>query len=245
VRAALALTGCALLLAPAASAKTAGAKRPRVAISVSPAQIALAPPGSSRITVRNDGVEGVVVAVKRRAVGSSTPANAWLLVVPARVVLHSGASASLTVRARRPRRAEPGDHQVLVLLTSSALHSGHVNLQMRLGVRVRMRVPGRIVRHIVLGSLRVQRAHHAWDMFLSVANRGNVTLHLGCITASLLRHGKQVARLNPPRPRALPPGARTVLALRYRGRVHGLVTAVVGVRLDPVRLTERRYRLRL
>ena len=83
-------------------------------------------------------------------------------------------------------------------------------------------------------------------MFLPVANHGNVTVQLGShLTASLVRRGKQVARLNHRGPRALPPGARTVLALSYGGRVRGPVTAVVRVRLARVRLTERRYRLRL
>jgi hypothetical protein len=249
VRSALALIGCsALLLAPAASAKTAGPGRARVALSVSPAQIALARPGSSRIRVRNDGSGRVVVDVARRSVDASTTAKAWLQVVPARLVLRSGASATLTVRVKRPQRAEPGEHQALVLLETRALRSGHVNLQLRLGVRIGMRVPGRVVRQIAFGSLRVQRDRHAWRMLLAVANRGNVTLQLHSkITAWLVRRGNRVARLRPRvRRRPLPPGSRTVLALGYSGRLRGPVTALVRARLGPgTRVVERRYRLRL
>jgi hypothetical protein len=84
-------------------------------------------------------------------------------------------------------------------------------------------------------------------MFVSVANRGNVTLHLrGRVTALLVRHGQQLARLSPSAGRTLLPGARAVLALRYRGRVRGRVIAVVQVRLGSgIRIVERRYRIRL
>jgi hypothetical protein len=84
-------------------------------------------------------------------------------------------------------------------------------------------------------------------MFVSVANDGNVTVQLrGCVTASLFRRGRQVSRLSPPARRALLPGARALMALRYVGRVRGPVTAIVQVRLGPgVHAIERRYRIRL
>jgi hypothetical protein len=174
-------------------------------------------------------------------------ANAWLQIVPARVVLRSRESATLTLRVSPPRRAEPGDHHVLVLLTTRPLRGGRVNVQVRLGVRVRMVVPGRVVRQLALGGLRVRRRRAARLMFVSVANRGNVTVRLrGCVTALLVRRGHQLARLNPSGQRALLPGARTLIALRYGGPVRGPVTAVVQVRLGPgIRLVERRYRIRL
>jgi hypothetical protein len=161
--------------------------------------------------------------------------------------LRSGASANLTLRVRRPRRAEPGDHDALVLLTARSLVGDRVNVQMRLGIRVTMRMPGRIVRHVRLGSLRVDRRRAAWFMFVSAANRGNVTVPLrGHVAASLLRRGRRVARLDPRARAELLPGARAVLALRYSGHVRGPVIAVVQIRLRPgVRLVERRYRLRL
>ena len=248
MRPALALAGLtALVLASAPSAEGAGAGRPRVALSASPAQLAFAGPGSRTIKLRNDGAEQVVVAAARRTLGRQTMAKTWLQIVPARLLLRSGESAILTLRVRRPRRAEPGDHQLLVLLTTRPLRGGRVNVQVRLGVRVRMVVPGRIVRHLTLGGLRVHRAHGARFMFVSVANRGNVTVQLrGRVTASLFRRGQRVARLRPPARRALLPGGRTFLALRYGGRVRGPVTALVQVRLGPgVRAVKRRYRIRL
>jgi hypothetical protein len=248
VRPALALAGfTVLLLAPAPSAEGASADRPRVALSVSPARLTLAAPGARRIKLRNDGAERVVVVVTRRTVGRQPAAKTWLQIVPARLLLRSGESAILTLRVRPPRRAEPGDHPVLVLLTTRPLRGGRVNVRVRLGVRITMRVPGRIVRHITLGGLRVHRGRHARVMFVSVANRGNVTVPLrGHVTASLVRRGRQLTRLSPRARRALRPGTRGVLALRYSGPVRGLVTAVVSVRLgSTIRVVERRYRIRL
>jgi hypothetical protein len=248
VRSALSLAVFAVLvLAPAPSAQGAGGDRPRVALSVSPAQIAVAAPGSRKINVRNTGSERVVVVVARRAVARDTAGKTSLQILPGRLVLPSGKSAVLTLRVRLRRGSEPGDHQALVLLTTVPLRRNQVGLQVRLGVRVKVRVPGRIVSHLVLGGLRVHRTRRARFVFVSVANRGNVTVQLrGNLTASLLRRGRQVARLSLPGPRALVPGARVILALRYGGRLRGRVTAVVRVRLGPgVRTVERRYRIRL
>src|SRR5207249_2892328 len=80
------------VLAPAPSAEGAG-DRPRVAVSVSPAQLAVAAPSSRRINVRNDGSEQVVVVVARRALPRQTAAKAWLQIVPGRLLLRSGRSA--------------------------------------------------------------------------------------------------------------------------------------------------------
>ena len=248
MKSALAVAGfTALVLASAPSAEGAGAGRPRVALSVSPAQLALAAPGSRRIKLRNDGAERVVVDATRRTVGRQTAAKTWLQIVPARLSLRSGESGMLTLRVKPPRRAEPGDHHVIVLLTTRPLRGGRVNVQVRLGVRIRVVVPGRIMRRLTLGGLRVHRRRSARLMFVSVTNRGNVTVPLrGRVTALLLRRGQRLAQLAPRGRRALLPGARVVLALRYGGRVRGLLTVVIRVRLGPgVRAVERHYRVHL
>jgi hypothetical protein len=245
VKAMLALAGfIALVLAPAHSA--AGAARPRVALSVSPAQLTLPVPGSRTIKLRNDGDEQIMVDVTRRTAGVQAP-KTWLQVVPGRASLRSGESAVLTVRAKRPQRAEPGDHQALVLLTTRAVRGGRVDMQLRLGVRIRMRVPGRIVRRVEFGRLRVHRHRHGMFILVSITNRGNVTAELrGHVTARLARRSRQVARLKPLTQVPLLPGVRAILTLRCGHRVRGPVTAIVRVRLGPgVRVVERRYRLRL
>jgi hypothetical protein len=248
VKSALVLAGLtALVLASAPSAAGAGADRPRVALSVSPARLALAAPGARTIKLRNNGAEPVVVDVTRRPLGPQPAAKTWLQITPARLALHSGENAILTLRASPPQRAEPGEHHILVLLTTRPLRGGRVSVQVRLGVRIRMVVPGRIVRDAALGGLRPRRSRNARFMFVSVTNRGNVTVPLrGRVTALLLRRGQRLARLIPRGRRALLPGARAVLALPYRGRVRGLLTVVVRIQLGPgVRAVERRYRVRL
>jgi hypothetical protein len=246
VRSALALAVFAgLVLTPAPNSATgAGVDRPRVALSVSPVKVAVVAPGSRRITVRNDGAERVVVVIART---SAAETKTRLAIAPRRLQLSSGKSASLTLRARLDRKAEPGEHRALVLLTAHSPRGGHVDLRLRLGVRVTVRVPGQVVRRLVLRGLRVHWAHGRQLMRVSVANRGNVTVHLrGNVTASLLRHGRRVGRLRLLSPPTLPPGIRATLALRYSGRVRGRVTAVVRVRLGAgVPTVERRYRIRL
>jgi hypothetical protein len=248
VKSTLVLAGfTALVLASALSAAGADADRPRVALSVSPARLALAAPGSRTIKLRNSGAERVVVEVTRRPLGPQPAAKTWLRITPARVVLRSGESAILTLRASPPRRAEPGEHRILVLLTTRPFRGGRVNVQVRLGVRIGMVVPGRIVRDAALGGLRLRRWRSARVMLVSVTNRGNVTVPLrGRVTALLLRRGQRLARLTPHGRPAIVPGARAVLALRYAGRVRGVLTAVVRIRLGPgVGPLERRYRVRL
>src|SRR6185437_16910363 len=113
--------------------------------SVTPARLALAAPGSRKINARNDGAEQVVVDVLRR-----TAITRWLQISPERLVLGPGRSAVLTVHAKAGQDAEPGDHQVLVLLTTSPQHGSRVALRLRLGVRVSMRTPGRVIRRLAL-----------------------------------------------------------------------------------------------
>jgi hypothetical protein len=235
--------GLALTPAPG-SATGAGVDRPRVALSVSPAKVALVAPGSRRIIVRNDGAERVDVVIART---NAAEAKTQLEIAPQRLQLPTGKSASLTLRAGLDRNAEPGEHRALVLLTAHSPRGGHVDLQLRLGVRVSVRVPGQIVRRLVLRGVRVRRSHDRRLLFVSVANRGNVTVQLrGSVTASLVRGGRRVGRLRLLAPWTLSPGTRAMLSFRYSGRVRGPVTALVRVRLGPgVGVVERRYRIRL
>ena len=231
------------LLLTASAAEAVSADRPRVALSVTPARLALAAPGSRRINARNDGAEQIVVDVLPR-----TAATRWLQISPERLVLGPGRSAVLTVRAKAGPDAEPGDHQVLVLLTTHAQHGSRVTLRLRLGVRVSVRMPGRVIRRLALGGVRVHRRRGLRFIVVPVVNRGNVTVQLrGHVRASLFRSGDRVARLQlAGRPASLAPAARTLLALRYAGRVRGPVIAVVQIRIGPGgRVVARRYRLRL
>jgi hypothetical protein len=236
-----------LLLAPTASAKGVGAGRPPVALSVSPARVAFAGPGSRTIRLRNVGGRQVVVDAARKALGPRPPASSWLTIVPARLVLRPGSTAAFTVRVAPRPRAAPGDHHALVLLTARPVTATRVVVRMRLGVVVRVRVAGRILRRVDLQGLRVLRRGGVRILLASVANRGNVSEEIRSrLAISLIRGGHAFARLRAPARRELRPGATAVFRARYAGRVRGLVTAVVTVRAgEGGRPIKRAYRIRL
>jgi hypothetical protein len=239
------LPAAALAFALAATSPAALAGSPRVQLTVSPARLALSGASARTLKLRNAGSEQVVVDVTRRTADGKTAARTWLSVVPARVSLRAGATAVLTVRVTPPRGAEPGDHRVLVLLTTRPLRSGGVNVQARLGVRVNVRVAGLVVRRLTFGRMRLD-ARPDPALLVPIANRGNVSIPLrGQVKAYLARHGRRAARLSAPVPNALRPGGRTMLALPLPRGFHGPVTVVVLIKVGGGDSAERRYRLRL
>ena len=92
---------------------------------------------------------------------------------------------------------------------------------MRVGVVVFVRVPGRIVHRLELRALRARGS----VLEAAIANRGNVVEHVR-VRVSLSRGGRVLARLGPV-VRTLLPHSRAIERFRYRGRVHGWVTARV------------------
>jgi hypothetical protein len=208
-------------------------------LSVSPARIAFVAPASRTIDVRNTGSERVQVTVGRKAL-DGRGAKDWLTVRPARLLLRGGAEARVTVRAASHVPA-PGDHGLLLLLVAQPLEGKGVAVRLRLGVPVRVRVPGLIVHRLRIRGLAVRKHKRSRDLLVSLANVGNVTEQLrGQVTVTIMRRGRVLSRLRPPRARELFPGRRTLLTLRYAGGIRGPVTAVVKTRDR-----QRRYRLRL
>jgi hypothetical protein len=233
-----------LVLAPTSSAKEVGTGRPPVALSVSPARLELAAPGSRAIRLRNVGAKQVVVVTARRALGPRPPRNVSLVIVPRRFVLSAGSSTRFTLRVSPRRRAAPGDHHVVVLLTARPVGATRVAVRIRLGVVVRVRVPGRIFRNLELQSLRVRRRGQVRVLLLSIANRGNVSEEFPRVAISLLRRGHPFVHLRPPARRELRPGTHAVFGARYAGRARGLVTAVATVQgRGAARVRERRFRI--
>lgn len=217
-----------------------------LALSVSPARLALVAPAARRIELRNAGTARVVVDVARRPVDGRTP-PAWLQVQPARLVLRGGAAGVLTLRAPAHAAADAGDHELLVLLTARPSQRTAIAVRLRLNVRVRIRVPGVVNRRLELLGLRVRRRAGSRVLFVSLANRGNVTEQIrGRLTVSLLRGRRIVSRLRLRRPGELLPGSRRAFALPYAGSVRGPATAVVQLRVSRSGpLLRRRFRLRL
>ena len=252
----------AALLAFVPAQAGTNAARPPVSLVAAPARVILAGSARQTVTVTNSGSRRVVLDVTRagyaldlrgrprvvrRGLGRHA-ASAWLTVRPARLTLPAGGSAALSVSARLPRGAEPGDHGALVLLTTRPIRSAAVTVRMRLGVVVIVRAPGTIVRRIELLRVRVRPPGRPGVLELVLANRGNVTEVVGpsCVRATLRRVGEVLARLRPTARRLLP-HTRGIVELRYPRGVRGWAT----VRLEPsgrppcARTLSRTLRVRL
>jgi hypothetical protein len=230
---------------PMAAVFAVAASAHPVTLAVSPARTVFRAPASRTLQVSNLGSADVAVDVAWKALDRPGATNGWLRIAPGHLVLRRGTRAFLTVRAGHG--ANPGDHDVLVLVTGSPTDRGRVAVRLRIGVRVRIRAPGRLVRRVAVEGLRVRRSKHRRALLVSVANRGNVTEQLsGRLTVTLVRHARVISRLRLGRLRELYPGTRAIAALPYAGRARGLVTAVVAVRLGAKRRPlVRRYRLLL
>jgi hypothetical protein len=246
-----------LLLVPAA-AGTGSAPAP-VALTASPSRLMLSGSRPAAIQLANTGDRPVVVDAQRagfaldlrgrpRIVARSGPrvATSWLALRPRRLVLRPGATASLTVAARVPPHAAPGDHDALVLLTTRPQRAGGVAMRLRIGVVVVVRAPGRIVRRIELRRLRTLRLGKIRMLELLVVNRGNVGERLGRdrLALALFQRGRGVAKLRHSGRRLLP-RTRGVVLFPYRGRLHGWMTARVALTLGAGETRQRSFRIRL
>jgi hypothetical protein len=212
-----------------------------VALTVSPARAILLAPASRTLELGNLGTERIAVDVAMRALGPRTGPSTWLTVAPRRLVIRGGARTVLTVRAGTG--ASPGDHNVLVLVTGRPVDGSRIAVRLRLGVRLRIRAPGRLVHSLSVTGLHARRVRGMRTLVVSVANRGNVTEQLrGRLTVTLVSRSRVVSRLRLGRSREVYPGGRASVALPYAGRARGVVTALVAIRGGP---SGRRYRLRL
>jgi hypothetical protein len=223
---------------------------PQVALTAVPARVQFARAGSQLVQVRNSGRTRVIVDVTRAGfaldlrgsprVVAAAP-SPWLRVRPRRAAISPGAAVAVTVSARIPRGASPGDHTALLLLATRPLPRAGLAVRMRLGVVVALRVPGRIVHRVAVEALRVRRSGRVRTLSLRLENRGNVTEELSGkrLTVTLWRRGRLLARLRPAA-RELLPRSRGVVEVRYRGSLRGAITARVTAATD-----HRSFRVRL
>src|SRR5574340_1743679 len=244
----------------AGTSTQAPSSRPPVALVVSPSRLSLAGAGRAVVRITNTGARPVVVDVTRsgfaldlrgrpKIVGAVGPRTAtrWLTSRPRSVAIRPGASGAVTVASRLPARAEPGDHDALLLFTTRRRVQDGVAVRMRMGVVVVVRAPGTVVRRIVVGTLRVTRPGHGRSrvLELAVANRGNVTeaIARSDATLSLFQGARRVAKLSAT-PRELRPRTRGLLQFLYRGAVRGRATARVDITLvGEGRILQRVFRI--
>ena len=253
----LATAAITLVLVPAHAG--AGTTRPPVALTATPASVALV--GSSRAVLRvtNPGLAPVVVDVARAGFsldlrgrprvaprGGPRAASSWLSVLPGRFVLAPGASRAITVVSRMPHRAEPGDHDALVLLTTRTRAGAGVLVRMRIGIVVVVRAPGVVVRRLVVRGVRVGRSREARILEVSIVNRGNVTeaLARGRVRV-VLRRGSRQTTLRAV-PRDIRPGTVGIVQVPYAGPLRGPVSARVLIPGEPARpAVSRAFSIRL
>lgn len=245
-----------LVLVPASAG--AGTTRPPLALTATPARLALVGSGSATVRVTNPGTSPIRVEADRAGFAldlrgrpgigplrGRRAAARWVTVRPARFVVPPGGSRLLAVSARLPGMVEPGDHDALVLLTTRPRIADGVAVRVRIGVVVVVRAPGIVVRRLALGSLRVRKHRGTSVLELWVANRGNVTETLGRgRTRFVVGRDSTRSRLQPT-PRDLRPGTSGVVQLAYRGRLRGRVTVRAEILDGAGRLSRRTYRVRL
>jgi hypothetical protein len=251
--------GLGVLLALAPASAGASAARVPVALTASPAHVELAGSGRATVRVTNSGTSRVVLDVRRagfaldllgepRIVGQDAgrrSAAQWLGFRPRTLTLGPGDSRSVTIASKVPARAEPGDHDALLLFTTRRRVRDGLAVRVRMGVVVVVRAPGEVVRRLALRDLRAVRTRHRRLLELVVVNRGNVTESLtrGRAVVAVERAGRRLARLTAAT-RSLRPGTRGVLQFPIRRRLRGTVFARVDLVSEAGRIG-RVYRLRL
>jgi hypothetical protein len=243
-----------VLLTAAASIPGAAAGR-GIGLSASPLRLRLKGASTGAVVVRNPGHRTLLVEVSRAAFSRSLHGKpqlraahgsaGWLRMRPKRIRIAPGAKGILHVRAVPARRAAPGDHPAVVLLTTRPLGVKHVRVRLRVGVIVDLRVRGRIVRSLDARSLTIRRSGALRLLQLRLVNRGNVTERLAGdgLRMSLLRNGRKLVTLRP-RNRELLPHSAGIAVFAYRGRLRGTVVARVELR-PSVRGAQRSFLVRL
>jgi hypothetical protein len=231
-----------------------------IALAAAPARLQLAAGSSRAVQVTNPGATSVIVdaapagyAVDARgrpriAAPRGRSAGAWLGVTPRRLALPPAGWAWLRLSAVAPRGARPGDHTALLLLATQPLRRGSVPTRIRIGVVVVVRVPGRIVRRVVLQAVRVGHRGGARVLEVAIADQGNVDEWIGArrLLITLSRDGRVLARLRPTGRRFLA-RSRGVAVARAPERLRGPVRVVVSLAhpRPGIALLRRTYHLRL
>jgi hypothetical protein len=230
----------------------------RVSLSVSPAHVTLAAGTRTAVHVEAGARAGMILRTSvagftldlrgRPRIVPSTDAASWLTLTPRRVRV-GAIGATVIISSRRPSAARPGDHSAIVLLTTTAPSAKGMVLRMRIGLVVTVRVKGRLVRNLVVASARSRhavRGVRGASIDVALANRGNVieSIDGNRLRVVLLRRGRVVARLRPGRRKVLP-RTSALVAMRYRGKLRGAVTARVELTRADGAVARRSFRLRL
>ena len=227
----------------------------RVSLSASPAHVTLAAGTRTSVHVEAAASAGMILRASvagfeldlrgRPRIVPSTDAASWLTLSPRRVFV-GNTGATVVISSRRALAARPGDHSAIVLLTTTAPSSKGMVVRMRIGLVVTVRVKGRRIRNLVVANARSRHAVRGASIDVALANRGNVieSIDGSRLRVVLLRRGRVVARLRPGRRKVLP-RTSALVAVRYRGKLRGTVTARVELTRAGGAVARRSFRVRL
>jgi hypothetical protein len=245
-----------VVLAAAALSAASIAVPPRLALSVSPAHLALAAGG--RATVHVGGISGGRLVLRASVEGlaldgrgrprivTGRDAAPWLSVRP-RTILAGQAGATFVVASRRPSGARPGDHTAIVLLTATNLNRKGIAVAMRVGLVVAVRVSGRSIRRVEVLMARARpRSRGRCLIDVTIANLGDRIESIGGrrLAVTLVHRGRVIERLRGAR-RVLLPHTRAVVSFRSRTAIRGVVVARIAVVRPDGETAARSFRLRL
>ena len=159
---------------------------PRPALTASPSRIVLN--GAAKATVHLIAPRGAAVVDVtltpyvldlrgRPRLDGAQHAPGWVVARPSR--LRVGAKgASVTLTSRPAPGTAPGDRPFALVLTTARTNQRGVAVRLRVGVFVLARVPGKVVRKLVIGPLKVRRPGRAPVLELTIRNSGNVAERL-------------------------------------------------------------------
>jgi hypothetical protein len=126
-----------------------------------PARVVVTAPGRTTIHVDNPGDDAVVIDATpsgyaldlhgRPRLRAASALAASVRVRPARLAVPGRSTAELSVSVTRAAAARPGDHALVVLLTTRLPTGRTVLAHLRIGVVVVLRIPGPIVRRLTIG----------------------------------------------------------------------------------------------
>ena len=227
-----------------------------LALSVSPAHLALTAGGRATIHVRavsggrlllRTSIAGLTLDERGRPqIAARRDAAAWLTLHP-QAILAGRDGASFVVTSRRPSGARPGDHIAIVLLTATASGSKGIAVDMRVGLVVTVRIGGRSIRRVEVVAVHTRAARGGRRLIaITVANLGEriESIGGGRLAVTLVRRGRIIGRFRVAR-RQLLPHSRAVVAYGTRSMVRGPVVARVSLARPDGRTTTRMFRLRL
>ena len=246
----------AITLAAAALSTLGNVAPSNLSLSVAPAHLELKAGSSAAVHVQGTAGRRLVLRASvagltldgrgRPHLAVAGDASRWLVIRPR--VRSTARGTTFLIHARRPLHARPGDHNAIVLVTAATPNRKRINVVMRVGLVVTVRVAGATTHRIdaIEARLRPLRGKRGVLLALTFANRGALIEWIGGsrLHVSIVRGGHVVARFHLAR-RALLPHTRTVVGFAWRTDVRGPALARIALARPGGGTSTSTFRLKL